>query len=171
MPPIAKPSAEILRCIVVVRARKVILDHDLAALYAVPTKALIQAVNRNKTRFPRDFMFHLTKREFANLRSQTVTSSSWGGRRSAPYAFTEQGVAMMSSVLRSRRAVAVNIQIMRAFVELRRALTENRDLARRIDDLEKRYDENFHIVFEAIRRLINPAAPPKKPIGNLRERS
>jgi hypothetical protein len=115
----------------------VILDAHLAELYAVATRVLIQAVTRNRSRFPRDFMFQLSKREFANLRSQIVISSLWGGRRSAPYAFTEQGVAMLSSVLKSKRAIAVNIEIMRAFVALRRVLSEHEDLATRIAELEE----------------------------------
>ena len=150
-----------------VRRQKVILDCDLAALYGVVTKVLLQAVKRNKERFPADFMFQLSKREWSNLRSQIVTSSSWGGRRSAPYAFTEQGVAMLSSVLRSRRAVAVNVEIMRAFVRLRRMLVEHEDLAKRLDELESRCDENFRTVFDAIRSLINPATQPRKRIGYL----
>jgi hypothetical protein len=158
---------KVLRAIVLVRGQKVILDRDLAELYGVLTKVLLQAVKRNKERFPSDFMFRLSKRDASNLRSQIVTSSSWGGRRSVPYAFTEQGVAMLSSVLRSRRAVAVNIEIMRAFVRLRRMLAEHRDLAKRIDELEERYDDKFEVVFDAIRSLINPATNPKKRIGYL----
>jgi ORF6N domain-containing protein len=158
---------KVLRAIVMVRRQKVILDCDLAALYGVLTKALIQAVKRNRDRFPKDFMFQLTQKEFAGLRSQIVTSNMRGGRRSAPYAFTEQGVAMLSSVLRSRRAVAVNVEIMRAFVRLRRMLVEHEDLAKRLDELESRCDENFRTVFDAIRSLINPATQPRKRIGYL----
>lgn len=149
----------ILRLIMWIRGQKVILDVDIAALYGVPTKALIQAVKRNTSRFPADFMFRLNKRDVSNLRSQIVTSS-WGGRRSLPYAFTEQGVAMLSSVLRSRRAVRVNVEIMRAFVKLRRLLSEHQELARKIDALEQRYDDQFQVVFDAIRGLIN--APPRQ---------
>src|SRR5436190_7275170 len=143
----------IQRLIVWVRGQKVILDGDIAALYGVATKALVQAVKRNAKRFPPDFMFRLTKRELTNLRSQIVTSSSWGGRRSLPYAFTEQGVAMLSSVLRSRRAVGVNVEIMRAFVRLRRMLPEHHELSRKLDALEERYDAQFQVVFRAIRGL------------------
>ncbi len=158
---------KVLRAIILVRGQKVILDRDLAELYGVLTKVFLQAVKRNVERFPRDFMFRLTAREFERLRSQIVTSNSRGGRRSAPYAFTEQGVAMLSSVLHSRRAVAVNIEIMRAFVRLRRMLDEHRDLARRIDELEERYDDRFQVVFDAIRSLMKPVTPPKKRIGYL----
>jgi hypothetical protein len=153
----------ILGMIVIIRGQRVILDADIADLYGVETKVLVQAVKRNKTRFPRDFMLHLNRKEFSILRSQIVTSSSWGGRRSLPYGFTEHGVAMLASVLRSRRATAVNIEIVRAFVELRRIITDNNDLARRIDDLERRYDTNFKAVFDAIRRLLEPLPEPSMP--------
>lgn len=137
-------------------------------LYGVVTKVLIQAVKRNRTRFPADFMFQLTAKEAANLRSQIVTSSSHGGRRTRPYVFTEQGVAMLSSVLRSRRAVAVNIEIMRTFVRLRQMISEHRDLARRLDELESRYDDQFKVVFDAIRSLIAVDEKPRKRVGFLR---
>jgi hypothetical protein len=164
---VAAAREQILRSIVVIRVQKVILDRDLAAMYAVPTKALIQAVKRNSARFPADFMFQISSREFRNLRSQIVTSSSWGGRRTAPYAFTEQGVAMLSTVLHSRRAISVNIEIMRAFVRLRRMLAEYEELGRRIDELEKRTDGQFEVVFDAIRALINAKAKPNRRIGYL----
>jgi len=142
------------------------LDEDLAELYGVSTKALIQSVTRNPGRFPQDFMFALTKQEIAILRSQTVTSSSasrgWGGRRTSPYCFTEQGVAMLSSVLRGERAVQVNVEIMRAFVRLRDLVGHNRDLAKRLDDLESRYDRQFKAVFDAIRELMAPPQPASK---------
>ncbi len=157
----------IRQSIFLIRRQKVILDAHLAELYAVETRALIQAVTRNASRFPRDFMFQLSKSEFANLRSQTVMSSLWGGRRIAPYAFTEQGVAMLSSVLRSKRAVAVNVQIMRTFVQLRRMVGEHADLANRIAELEERYDGKFQVVFDAIRGLIAPREKPRKRIGYL----
>jgi hypothetical protein len=157
----------IRQSIFLIRGQKVILDEHLAELYAVPTRILIQAVTRNASRFPRDFMFRLSKREFANLRSQIEISSLWGGRRSAPYAFTEHGVAMLSSVLRSKRAVAVNVEIMRAFVYLRRVVTEHVELAQRIDELEERYDGKFQVVFDAIRSLIAPPEQPRKRIGYL----
>ena len=137
--------------ILLIRGRKVMLDRDLAELYGVDTKVLIQAVKRNLNRFPADFMFRVTRQEVANLRSQIVTSSSWGGRRTLPYAFTEQGVAMLSSVLRSKRAVQVNIEIMRAFVRLRAVLASHADLARKLAELERKYDGQFRVVFEAIR--------------------
>jgi len=164
---VAAAREQILRSIVIIRSQKVILDHDLAAMYEVPTKAIIQAVKRNAVRFPADFMFQLSSRELRNLRSQIVTSSSWGGRRTAPYAFTEQGVAMLSTVLRSRRAIAVNIEIMRAFVRLRRMILQYGDLARRLDALEERTDGQFQVVFEAIRALINAEEKPKRRIGYL----
>ncbi|MEA2338435.1 MAG: hypothetical protein QOE82_2442 [Thermoanaerobaculia bacterium] len=153
--------------IFVIRGQKVMLDAHLAELYAVPTRMVIQALTRNRSRFPRDFMFRLTKREFANLRSQIEISSLWGGRRSLPYAFTEQGVSMLSSVLRSKRAIAVNIEIMRAFVYLRRMVSDHAELARRIDELEERYDGEFEVVFDAIRTLIKQPEKPRKRIGYL----
>ena len=152
--------------ILVIRGHKVMLDADLAVLYGVETKALNQAVRRNMERFPDDFMFQLTSDEMENLRSQTVTASSWGGRRTRPYAFTEQGVAMLSSVLKSPRAIQVNIEIMRAFVRLRQMITSNADLARKLNALERKYDGQFKIVFAAIRELTEPTAKKKgRPIG------
>jgi hypothetical protein len=143
-----------------VRGKRVMLDADLAALYGVPTKALVQAVRRNTARFPEDFMFRLTRSEVEDLRSHIVTSSrrhGWGGRRHLPYAFTEQGVAMLSSVLRSRRAIEVNINIMRAFVRLRQILAFSNDSLRsKVEELEKKYDANFKVVFDAIRALMSP---------------
>jgi len=163
-----KAIAERIRqTIFLIRGEKVMLDVHLAELYEVETRALVQAVTRNRTRFPRDFMFQLTKREFASLRSQIVISNIRGGRRSAPYAFTEHGVAMLSSVLRSKRAIGVNIEIVRAFVHLRRIISEHADLAKRIDELEELYDGKFQIVFDAIRGLIQPPATEKKRIGYL----
>lgn len=160
------PLERIERAILLVRGHKVMLDADLAALYGVETKVLVQAVKRNLARFPEDFMFRLTKEEFDALRSQSVTSSSWGGRRYPPYAFTEQGVAMLSSVLRSDRAVQVNIQIMRAFVRLRRLLATHEALARQLDALERKYDRQFKVVFDAIRELMAPATRgPRRQIG------
>jgi len=142
------------------------LDADLAELYGVTTKSLNQAVKRNLMRFPQDFTFRLTNEETANLKSQIVTSSGWGGRRrSLPLAFTEQGVAMLSGVLNSSRAVQVNIAIMRAFVLLRRMLLSNEDLARKVDALERRYDAQFKVVFDAIRALMEPPKPPRRRIG------
>ena len=159
------PLERIERAILFLRDRKVMLDADLAGLYGVETRVLVQAVRRNIERFPQDFMFQLSKEEFDDLRSQSVTSSSWGGRRYPPYAFTEQGVAMLSSVLRSERAVQVNIEIMRAFVRLRQMLSTHRDLARKVDALEKKYDARFKIVFDALRQLMSPPEPARGAIG------
>jgi hypothetical protein len=155
----------IARSIMTVRGCKVLLDSDLAELYGVDTRVLNQAVRRNASRFPSDFMFQLTAEDVGNLKSQTVTSRSWGGRRKRPSAFTEQGVAMLSSVLRSPRAIAVNIEIMRTFVELRRTLETTAGLARKIEELERRYDSQFKSVFEAIRQLMLPAKPTARRIG------
>jgi hypothetical protein len=135
------------------------LDEDLARLYDVHTNALNQAVRRNKDRFPKDFAFRLTEGEWEALRSQTVTSKERGGRRYPPYAFTEQGVAMLSSVLRSRRAVQVNVEIMRAFVRLRRILASHKDLATRLSEMERKYDRQFKVVFDIIRQLMAPLDP------------
>ena len=154
-------ATRIERSILLIRGEKVILDQDLAELYGVETRVLVQAVKRNINRFPSDFMFQLSRAEFDNLRSQIVTAS-WGGRRSAPYAFSEQGVAMLSSVLRSKRAVQVNIEIMRAFVRLRQMLTSHADLERRLSALERKYDRQFKVVFDAIREIMSPARPPRK---------
>jgi len=164
------PAERIERSILLIRGHKVMLDSDLASLYGVETKKLVQAVKRNLDRFPEDFMFQLTDEEFAVLRSQFVTSNEpagRGGRRYPPYAFTEQGVAMLSSVLRSPRAVAVNIEIMRAFVRLRRMLASHAELARKLDALEGKYDAQFKVVFDAIRELMQPpkATTKRRPIG------
>ena len=151
------------KLIYLLRGQKVMLDKDLAVLYDIETKALKQAVKRNIDRFPSDFAFELSEAEFKNLRSQFVTSSSkWGGARHKPLAFTEQGVAMLSSVLRSKRAVQVNIEIMRAFVRLRQMIAAHKDLERRLDALEERYDSQFKVVFDAIRALMQPPMPKKK---------
>ena len=152
------------RVILVIRGQKVMLDSDLAKLYGVETKTLNRAVRRNHDRFPADFMFQVTAEEAANLRCQ-IGTSSYGGRRYRAYAFTEQGVAMLSSVLRSKRAVQVNVEIMRAFVRLRRWLVTHEDLARKLDALEKKYDTQFRSVFEAIRQLMTPPEPPRKRVG------
>jgi len=151
--------------IYLIRGHKVLLSTHLAELYGVETRVLVQAVKRNMDRFPEDFMFQLTEKEFANLKSQIVISSWGGSRRAKPYAFTEQGVAMLSSVLNSKRAVYVNIEIMRAFVRLRQILSTHKDLERRFDALEERYDSQFKVVFDAIRALMEPAEKPKKQIG------
>jgi hypothetical protein len=151
--------------ILVIRGKKVLLDRDLAELYGVETKELNKAVNRNIERFPADFMYQISIQEFKNLKFQFGTSS-WGGTRKLPYVFTEQGIAMLSSVLRSKRAIEVNIAIMRAFVKLREFLMTHKELAAKIDGLERKYaehDKKFLVVFEAIRRLLEPVSSPQKP--------
>lgn len=154
------------RSILLIRGEKVMLDADLARLYSVETKMLVRAMKRNIDRFPSDFMFQLSRKEFDDLRCQFGTSSQWGGRRYPPYAFTEQGVAMLSSVLRSKRAVLVNVQIMRTFVRLRQLLSSHADLARKLAALERKYDRQFKVVFDVIRQLMEPPPGPKrKPIG------
>ena len=160
------PAERVEQRILRLRGQNVMLDEDLADLYGVTTKRLNEQVRRNRERFPDDFMFQLTPDEVASLRSQIATSNvGRGGRRYAPLAFTEQGVAMLSSVLRSKRAVQVNIEIMRAFVRLRRILTEHKDLARKLDALERKYDVQFKAVFDAIRRLMEPPPAVRKRIG------
>lgn len=157
------PHERIEKIILTVRGQRVMMDADLATLYGVTTKALNQAVKRNLARFPRDFMFQLTDEEAAALRSQIVTSKRRGGRQYRPYVFTEQGVAMLSSVLRSERAIQVNIAIMRAFVRLRELIGSNKILSRRLAELEKKYDAQFRVVFEAIRELMaGPASKPRR---------
>ena len=170
--------------ILTLREQRVMLDADLAELYGVATKVLVQAVKRNLVRFPEDFMFQLTGEEFAALRSQSVTSNAGnppgrGGRRTAPYAFTEQGVAMLSSVLGSPRAIAVNIEIMRTFVRVRALAATHGDLAKRLAELEEKtealamnhdtFSRNTRAqlkkVFDALRELMTPPDPPKRPIG------
>jgi len=167
------PVDHIARSILVMRGQRVLLDTELAELYGVATKVLLQAVKRNRKRFPEDFMIQLTPAEWDPLRSQNVTSNAQrGGRRYLPYAFTEQGVAMLSSVLRSDRAIVVNIQIMRAFVRMRELLNSNRELARQLKELEARiekklttHDEAIASILSAIRQLMHPAAPKRRPIG------
>jgi hypothetical protein len=185
MSPSLIPIEQVDAAIVLLRGQRVMLDASLAELYGVEVKVLVQAVRRNIERFPEDFMFQLTARETErlrsqpvtldaqtaettndfDLRSQSVTSRSWGGRRYHPYAFTEQGVAMLSSVLRSPRAVKVNVEIMRAFVRLRRLLQSNAELAAKLMELEKKYDGQFKIVFDAIRELMTPPETPRRTIG------
>ena len=152
------------RKIRIIRAQKVILSTDLAKLYRVEPRVLVQAVKRNINRFPRDFMFQLTTAEKRNLKSQLVISS-WGGQRAAPFAFTEQGVVMLSSVLRSERAVKANIAIMRAFVRLREMLVTHEELRQKIEQMEKRYDAKFQIVFATIKEMLETPLSPKRPIG------
>jgi hypothetical protein len=155
--------------ILILRGHKVLLDADLAALYGVATKVLLQAVKRNQERFPEDFMLRLTNDEWAALRSQFVTSNDGrGGRRYAPYAFTEQGVAMLSSVLKSTRAIAVNIEIMRTFVRMRELLASNKELAQKLAELERKlasHDQAIVGILKAIRELMSPPLPKKRPIG------
>ena len=151
--------------IFLIRGQKVMLDADLAELYGVETRRLNEQVSRNSERFPEDFMFQLTDEEFANLKSQFATSS-WGGRRKLPYAFTEHGAIMSASVLNSPRAVEASVQVVRAFVRLRQMLSSNAELSRKLATLEKKYDIQFKAVFVAIRELMTPLEPKKKrPIG------
>ena len=179
-PALATPQPHIERHILLLRNQRVMLDAELATLYGVETKVLVQAVKRNLERFPADFMFQLDAEEFANLRSQFVTSSSgYGGRRYAPYAFTEQGVAMLSSVLSSPRAIAINIEIMRAFVQVRAMSATHADLAKQLATLQDKTEslamshETFsrntraqlRQVFDTLRELMTPPEPPKRPIG------
>ena len=155
---------KIERLIYQLHGHRVMLDRDLAALYGVETGALNRAVKRNASRFPPDFMFQLMPEELENLKCQ-IGISRWGGDRAMPHAFTEHGVAMLSSVLNSQRAIAANIEIMRAFTRLRGILAEQRQLIARLDALESRYDAQFTDVFDAIRRLMEPPAVPRKKIG------
>jgi hypothetical protein len=148
------PMERIHRHILLIRGQKVMLDHDLAELYGVSTGRLNEAVKRNLDRFPDDFMFRLSNEEAETLRSQIAISKARGGRRYRPYAFTEQGVAMLSRVLRSKRAIAVNVQIMRTFVLLRQMLASNAALSRRLDELERKYDAQFRGVFDVLRALM-----------------
>jgi hypothetical protein len=164
------PSERIEQKILLIRGQKVMLDSDLAALYGVTTKRLNEQVRRNIRRFPADFMYQLSQEEFESLRSQFATSSSRGGRRTRPYVFTEQGIAMLSSVLNSDRAIDVNIQIMRTFVKLREMMASHKDLARKLEELEKKYEGQFQVVFEAIRQLIAVEEKPKRKIGYISER-
>lgn len=160
------PVERIEEAIYIIRGEKVMLDRDLAELYGVETRVLKQAVRRNLTRFPDDFMFVLAKDEFENWRSQFVTSNQDRlGLRHAPMAFTEQGVAMLSTVLRSKQAISVNVEIMRTFVRLRTMLFSNAELANKLNALEKKYDAQFKIVFDAIKKLMMPPDKPKGGIG------
>jgi hypothetical protein len=168
------PTAQIAHSIHSLRGQKVLLDFDLARLYSVTTGNLNKAVSRNRKRFPADFMFRLTSREAEDLIFQ-FGISSWGGRRRLPYAFTEQGVAMLSSVLKSERAVKVNIAIMRAFVKLRETLETNRELARKFAELEKhvgKHDDEIAAIINAIRQLMAPSEKPRREIGfHVREKA
>jgi phage regulator Rha-like protein len=161
------PVEIIEKKIYLIRVHKVMLDSDLAELYGVETKRLNERVRRNLKRFPDDFMFQLTEEEAESLRSHFATLKSGRGkhRKYLPYAFTEQGVAMLSSVLNSDLAIEVNVQIIRTFVKLREMLSTHKDLARKLADMEKKYDAQFKFVFDAIRQLMKPDEPKKKPIG------
>ena len=168
------PSERIEKRIFAFRGQRVMLDTDLAELYRVMTKRLNEQVRRNIKRFPSDFMFQLTKEEHESLRSQIATLKGDRGhhRKYLPYVFTEQGVAMLSSVLNSERSVQVNIEIMRAFVRLREIMSTHKELARKLDALEKKYDAQFRVVFDAIRQLMTPSEPKKRKIGFIvKERS
>jgi len=167
--PSAIPIEHIERCILLLRGHKVMLDADLAELYGVAVKRLNEQVRRNSRRFPSDFIFQLTREEYQSLRSQSATLNEGRGRhrKYLPYAFTEQGVAMLSSVLNSSRAIDVNIEIMRAFVRLREMMATHKGFARKMDALEKKYDAQFKVVFEAIRQLMKPPEPNKRKIGFL----
>lgn len=162
------PIEIIEKKILLINGQKVMLDSDLAELYGVETKMLLRAVKRNSERFPADFMVQLTKEEFDNLKYHFGTSR-WGGRRYRPYTFTENGIAMLSSVLNSKRAIHVNIQIMRTFTKLREMIASHKDLVKRLNELEKKYDGQFQIVFEAIRQLIEVEEKPKRKIGYISE--
>jgi hypothetical protein len=159
-------TEQIERAIHVIRGEKVMLDSDLAKLYGVTTGQLNQAVRRNRDRFPKDFAFQLTQKEFTSLISQIVISKEGrGGRRSLPYAFTEHGAVMLASVLNSSIAVESSIQVVRAFIRLRELLVSHKELARRLDELEGRYDKQFAAVFEAIRQLMTPPKLPRREMG------
>lgn len=161
-----RPIDEVERTIIFIRGEKVILDSDLARLYEVSTARLNQQVNRNLERFPGDFMFRLTADEFAALILQNATSKKGrGGRRKLPYAFTEHGALMAANVLNSPRAVQASVKVVRVFIQLRQMLASNTDLARKLNELENKYDRQFKIVFDAIRQLMSPAPLRSKPIG------
>ena len=159
------PQLRVESTILVVRNERVILDRDLSALYGVETRALIQAVKRNIRRFPVDFVFQLSKAEFDSLRSQIVISKGRGGRRTLPYAFTEHGAIMAANLLNSDRAIDASVEVVRAFVRLRQMIFSNAELTKRLDGLEKRYDQHFKQVFVAIRHLMAPPPAKRKPIG------
>jgi len=159
------PMERVENRIMTIRGHRVMSDADLAELYGVPTKRLNEAVRRNAARFPEDFMFQLTVDEAETLRSQFATSNGRGGRRYIPYVFTELGVAMLSSVLNSERAVQVNIAIMRAFVRLRKLAASHKDVLRRLDEMEGKVDRQFRVVFDAIRALMEPPKIPRRRIG------
>ncbi len=160
--PVSKET--IRNMIFLIRGKKVMIDKDLAVLYEVDTRQLTRQVRRNIDRFPEDFMFQLTHNELQNLMCQFGTSS-WGGTRKPPYAFTEQGIAMLSGVLHSKRAISVNIQIMRAFIQLKRMLLTNESLRRKIEEMEKKYDKQFLMVFNELRKLLDEPENSKGKLG------
>jgi hypothetical protein len=165
-PATALATADLSHLILTIRRQRVLLDSDLAALYGVETKNLNKAVQRNKERFPADFMFQLSPEEHKALRFQSGTSKTGrGGRRHLPYAFTQEGIAMLSSVLRSPRAIQVNLAIMRAFVRLRQLALSVEEVARKLDSLEQKYEGKFKVVFDALRQLMTPPAQPQRQIG------
>jgi hypothetical protein len=159
------PIERVETAILLIRGERVILDTNLAALYDVETRSLLQAVKRNSERFPSDFMFQLTRKEFDSLRSQSVISKGRGGRRYLPYAFTEHGAIMAANVLNSKTAVQASVQVVRAFIRLRQMLASNAELARKLGELESKYDAQFSVVFDAIRQLMTPTEPQRKQIG------
>lgn len=158
------PTEIVISKIFLVRGKKIMLDKDLAELYGVETKSFTRSIKRNSERFPSDFMFQLNKNEFENLRNQFGTSS-WGGRRYLPYVFTEQGVAMLSSVLNSQKAIQVNIQIIRTFTKLRELISTNKQLKKKIELMERKYDTRFSQVFEVLKQLIKEKSKTGEQIG------
>ena len=160
-----KGLAQLERDIYIIRGKRVLLDRDLANIYGVQTNRLNEQVKRNKKRFPTSFMFQLTKVEFENLKSQIAISSSWGGRRKLPYAFTEHGAIMLASVINSDIAIKASIKVVEAFVKLREILETHKELALKLAQLEQRYDKSFKVVFDALRQLMNPPPRPRKKIG------
>lgn len=163
-PKVLIPQETIRNKILFLRGKKVMLDRDLAELYGVETKYLTRQVRRNKERFPNEFLLTLTRQEVAILRCQ-IGTSSWGGLRYLPYAFTEHGILMLSSILNSKRAIQVNIQIMKTFIQLREMLASHKELRQKIEEMEKKYDGQFRAVFQTIKQLIEPSQKPKKQIG------
>lgn len=162
------PTERIEKSIYLIHKQKVMIDVDLAILYNVETRILNRAVSRNRDRFPKDFMFRLTQDEFKIIKSYFGDTKSWGGRRNTPYVFTEQGVAMLSSILRSKRSVQVNIEIMRAFVKLRQIMSTHKGLVGKINQMERKYDKQFKIVFDVIQELMKPPQKERKAIGFLK---
>jgi len=159
------PAERIERAILIIRGQRVMLDENLAELYGVPRRRLNEQVKRNMSRFPEDFMCQLTIKEFTNLKSQFATSRTWGGRRKLPYAFTEHGAVMATNVLNSAVAVQAGIEVVRTFVRLRQMLASHEDLARKLAALEKKYDVQFKVVFDAIRQLMEPLPPKRRGTG------